>query len=668
MQINSNKDLLEIFHKALKKDINIDDKDLQEGIENMLTKSNIKNFHEYVRTYQYRTRNNKNSDNYDRYKHLKYMYTHSGDLMGHSGQIERIAFDNTGKHVLSGGTDGMIKFWDVDTGLLIHSCIGHRNLVNDLCFSKDGKLVASCDFFGIVNIWDLETLTVRFTIRAHMGVTFAEFFEVLEEINIYNLVIILSNGLVKVYKFNLEGIIEEKENDFTIDEPYKAICITDGGRFFLRAGYWPYLILLDTLNIEKCIIFETNGYAVQTICAAKDCLKFAAGCNNWLIQWTFFYDGNSSNGNFHKTSKNIPGYWRKNVIKIDMEETCTIENMCYLKNNYIIVVCSDLKIRIFSERILRYVIQVDEMGIVCPHPIDNVFAYYGQYLKFFYLDKLISSEKINFNVNDCQFSNDGESFVIGDEVGNVKIYRLNREKYKIKEQFFLSDFEHFTDTNDILYKECKNEYTTDSNRNINIDWKLIPYTLKSISNKRNVMIEDAGFNHFVYKYLDKTKYKRKYCDFIINELNLGQEEGSLSSSEMSDESSDSSDSNHEFKFDNKSSEEDLIIRRRSGFKETNRSSDIKSPVTLRRNYVEPPIIPPAPRGIRLRRNDNNEDEGLEFFHYQRRKPKRKIIKKELNESSEDINSSLVKKLRRNNIEDSTDKGPKIRLRRHRFSD
>ncbi|KAK6090558.1 hypothetical protein P3W45_000281 [Vairimorpha bombi] len=650
MQINSNKDLLEIFHKALKKDINIDDKDLQEGIENMLTKSNIKNFHEYVRTYQYRTRNAYTSDYYERYKHLKYVYTHSGDLMGHSGQIERIAFDNTGKHVLSGGTDGMIKFWDVDTGFLIHCFIGHRNLVNDLCFSKDGKLIVSCDFFGIVNIWDLETLSVRFTIREHIGVTFAEFFEVLDEIDTYNLVIILSNGLVKVYKFNLEGIIEEKENDFTIDEPYKAICITDGGRFFLRAGYWPYLILLDTMNLEKCIIFETNGYAVQTICAAKDCLKFAAGCNNWLIQWTFFYDGISSNGNFHKTSKNIPGYWRKNVIKIDMEETCTIENMCYLKNNFIVVVCSDHKIRIFSERILRYVIQVDEMGIVCPHPIDNVFAYYGQHLKFFYLDKLISSERINFNVNDCQFSNDGESFVIGDEVGNVKIYRLNREKYKIKEQFFLSDFEHFTGANDILYKE-------------------LPYTSKSIINKKNVMIEDAGFNHFVSKYLDKAKYKRKYCDFILeNEVNYGLEEGSLSSSEMSDYSSDSSDSAPEITLDNKSSEEDVIIRRRGGYKETNRSLDNKSPVTLRRNYVEPRITPPAPRSIRLRRNDNNEDEGLEFFHYQRRKPKRKLNKKESNESSEDINNSLLKKLRRNNIDDSTDTGPKIRLRRHRFSD
>lgn len=667
MQINSNKNLLEIFHKVLNKELNIEDKDLQEGIENMLTKSNIKNFDEYLRTYQYR---NTHFNNFiDKFRHLKYFYSHSGDLMGHSGQIERIAFDNTGKHVLSGGTDGLIKFWDIETGMLIHCCIGHRNLVNDLCFSKDGKLVASCDFFGIVNIWDLDNLKIRFTIRVNMGVTFAEFFEVFNENDIYNLVIILSNGLVKVYKFNLEGIIEEKQNDFTIDEPYKAICITDGGRFFLRAGYWPYLILLDTLNLEKCIIFETNGYAVQTICAAKDCLKFAAGCGNWLIQWTFFYDGNSSLGNFNKSTKNTQGYWRKNVIKLEMEETCTIENMCYLKNNFIVVVCSDLKIRIFSERILRYIIEVDEVGIVCPHPIENIFAYYNRNLRFYYFDKLISSEKINYNINDCQFSNDGESFVIGDEVGNVKVYRINREKYKIKEQFFISDFDHFTGTNDILYRDCKNDKTTDSSRNINLDWILIPFVCQALNNKRNILIEEAGFLHFTSKYLDKTKYKRKYCDFILeNETNQGTEEGSISS-EMSDDSFDSSESNKRSPIENKSSEEDLIIRRRAGFREANRLAENKSPITLRRNFVDHPVIPQAPRSIRLRRNDNKEDEGLEFFHYQRKKPKKRIkIKKESEESSDDFNNLLVKKLRRNNIENNTDTGPKIRLRRHRFSE
>ncbi|WUR03983.1 WD40 repeat domain-containing protein [Vairimorpha necatrix] len=665
MSLKPSKDFLEIFTKTLKKEIKIDEKDLKDAMISLLNKSNIKNFNEYIRTFQYR-KNNINFNNItDKYKYLNFNYKHKGDLLGHSGQVERIAFDNTGKHVFSGGTDGMIKIWHVDTGFLINTCIGHRNMINDICFSKNGKLFVSCDFNGIINIWDLETLTVKFSIRLITGVTFAEFFEVKDKKNIYNLVVILTNGLVKVYTFDETKLINEKENDFTLDEPYKAICITDGGRFLLRAGYWPYLILIDTFFPEKCIIFDTNNLPVQTICAAKDCVKFAAGCGNWLFQWTFFYEGISSMGNFNRSSKILPGHWKKNVFKMDIEDNYIIDNMCYLKNYYLVCVCTDLKIRIYSERILRFTIQIEEIGVVCAHPLENIFAFYGQSLNFYFFDKLIFSEKLNFSINDCQFSTDGENFVVGDEMGNVRTYSVNYEKYKYKEQFFITDFEHFAGANDILFRECKNESTLDSNRKKNEEWRLLPYYTQEINNSKNIIIEEAALEHFPSRYLDKIKYRRKYCEFPEDPVVVPCEiEESTDSYDIGEDSSSNFLSATEN--DNKSSDEDLIIRRRASYKEPTENAAHK-PVILRRNFVEPELETRT-RGIRLRRNDNNEDEGLEFFHYQRQsvKRKKKVKKNEV---------PLISKLRRNvrqqsddTIDLETSVSPKVRLRRHMSSE
>lgn len=651
MSFGPGEDFIDIFKKTLKKNVKINDKDLSEAVNNMLIKSNIKNFNEYIRTFKYRNYQNI-EDSLEKYKYKKYFYRHAGDLLGHSGQIERITFDNTGKHVVSGGSDGMIKFWDVETGFLIHTCIGHRNLVNDLCFSKDGKFFVSCDFNGIINVWDLSNFTIHFTIRCFTGVTFSEFFEIKSQKDVYNLVVIFCNGLVKVYKFNLSGLVEEKENDFTLDEPYKAICITDGGRFLLRAGYWPYLILLDTYNIDKCVIFETNNLQVQTICAAKDCLKFAAGCGNWLFQWTYFYEGCSSMGNFSRTTKIIAGHWKKTVFKLDTEDSYQIDNMSYLKNGYLACVCTDLKIRIYSDRILRYTVEVDEMGSICAHPFENIFAYHGQFLKFYFLDKLINCEKINFTVNDCQFSNDGDYFVIGDELGNVRTFSLNHDKYIFSEQFFLSDFEHFTTTNNTLYRECKNDCTLDSNRNKNEGWLLIDYFSRPINNAKNVLIEEAAFVHLISKYLDKSKYKRKFCAIDIETTTTTTEiEESEGSVDFSDESC--SDTQEIIENENRSSEEEIIVRRRGVYKDPILPVENKISVTLRRNYIES-IEYPKPRMVRLRRTSNNEDEGLEFFHYQRKSVKKRKKTKE--------QDSLFEQGFRRKSSDSS--SSKIRLRRH----
>lgn len=115
MRKTSNKDFFEQFNKVIKNQIGkINQNDFEEAISNMLSKSNIKNLSEYLRIYKYR--NIKSEKNFD---HLKYSYNRSGDLVGHSGQIERLAFDNSSNFFFSTGNDGIIKCWDIKTGFVL---------------------------------------------------------------------------------------------------------------------------------------------------------------------------------------------------------------------------------------------------------------------------------------------------------------------------------------------------------------------------------------------------------------------------------------------------------------------------------------------------------------------------------------------------------------------
>lgn len=72
--------------------------------------------------------------------------------------LSGVAFSPDGKTLASaGGTDYLVKLWDVATGRELNTLAGHKDAVTSVAISPDGKIVASGSWDGTVRFWDAAT-------------------------------------------------------------------------------------------------------------------------------------------------------------------------------------------------------------------------------------------------------------------------------------------------------------------------------------------------------------------------------------------------------------------------------------------------------------------------------------------------------------------------------
>jgi WD40 repeat protein len=72
---------------------------------------------------------------------IKLWCSHRQPRVGHTNDVNSVAFSPDGRLLASGSDDDTIKLWDVATGSLVRT-LGHTN-DNSVAFSPDGRLLAS---------------------------------------------------------------------------------------------------------------------------------------------------------------------------------------------------------------------------------------------------------------------------------------------------------------------------------------------------------------------------------------------------------------------------------------------------------------------------------------------------------------------------------------------
>lgn len=100
---------------------------------------------------------------------------HTQTLIGHKYLIDSVTFSPDGETLISGGQDGTILIWDVNTGK--HKTLTdqgvdterntHSNSLMVLMFNSDGSRLATGDKKGIIHLWDSSTWKEILTLDGH---------------------------------------------------------------------------------------------------------------------------------------------------------------------------------------------------------------------------------------------------------------------------------------------------------------------------------------------------------------------------------------------------------------------------------------------------------------------------------------------------------------------
>jgi len=73
---------------------------------------------------------------------------------GHPGIVSAVAWSSNGDMLISGGSDGMLRWWDVQSGECVKTQIAHQGTVQALKINPDGWRLASCGDDSAIMIWD----------------------------------------------------------------------------------------------------------------------------------------------------------------------------------------------------------------------------------------------------------------------------------------------------------------------------------------------------------------------------------------------------------------------------------------------------------------------------------------------------------------------------------
>ncbi|XP_047969785.1 PH-interacting protein [Salvia hispanica] len=90
-------------------------------------------------------------------------------LRGHRDAVYCAIFDRSGRYVITGSDDRLVKVWSMETALCLASCRGHEGDITDLSVCSNNTLVASASNDFTIRVWRLPDGYPISVLRGHTG-------------------------------------------------------------------------------------------------------------------------------------------------------------------------------------------------------------------------------------------------------------------------------------------------------------------------------------------------------------------------------------------------------------------------------------------------------------------------------------------------------------------
>lgn len=90
-------------------------------------------------------------------------------LRGHRDAVYCAIFDRSGRYVITGSDDRLVKIWSMETAFCLASCRGHEGDITDLAVNLNNTLVASASNDYNIRVWRLPDGMPISVLRGHVG-------------------------------------------------------------------------------------------------------------------------------------------------------------------------------------------------------------------------------------------------------------------------------------------------------------------------------------------------------------------------------------------------------------------------------------------------------------------------------------------------------------------
>jgi WD40 repeat protein len=197
---------------------------------------------------------------------------------GHTGWVKAACFSPDGKRVVSGGQDGLLRFWDVATGQEFCTLKGDGHPIRSLCFSPDGKWIVSASGegtgVGTVWVWDVATGKELHPLKGHSQrvtcVTFSPDSKRIASVDSY--------GTVKVWDpVTGKATLSFKGHQFG---PVASICFSPDCKR-IACGAHGSIRIWDAATAQELPAIKGNLQVVECVCFSPDGKRIVAGNEVW---------------------------------------------------------------------------------------------------------------------------------------------------------------------------------------------------------------------------------------------------------------------------------------------------------------------------------------------------------------------------------------------------
>ena len=371
-------------------------------------------------------------------------------LLKHKSQVRSIALGSD-ERILSGSDDMTVRLWNASSKKQLNVFRGHTRAVTSVLFSSDMKRALSGSMDCTIKVWSIERKTVERTIDTNSSI-----YQICLMNGENTVVAAQINGLVSflaIPLFLLDNESTKKAQSFSSSD-ISCICFTQNENFFITGSFNGTVEIWATKDLKRIHELKAHTGLIRKIEVSPCGMYFGTASDDFtLIIWNLKSKCIFKKLEINESVSSLHFFKRSNFLLILSSRCYQLYNLITCKTNLLmkkkplnmISISTDFKfmaygctkLNLFDLKNNKQILKSSGLGqsiscIVFSKSCDSVVVgFHGGEIVIFSIHDLIEMRRIHLNIKDIYFMDisANKKFIAGLDRGTtMKIQSVENNK------------------------------------------------------------------------------------------------------------------------------------------------------------------------------------------------------------------------------------------------